>query len=592
MQQEQHHSQHQKQGAVPTLHVIHQYAAARAVCDNNIRRREAPPRGNALDHPMGQAVEQVERPTTRATRRTAVTATVFVDGGSGSDSQGRLGDPAQPFATIRGAIAAIQGASPLALLADRPVVTSSLLPHQEGSTAPAINRGLAAAQWTVRIMPGVYSETAITLPSGVGLVGSGAQATIVEAAITIRGASRVTDLTLRSATLPALDVAFAPASSGALATIGNVWVEANCGPSAISQLPPPPDACLAVVRIAQQQQQHETRSASGTQPGHVVIERTSIVANIETPADAPLETQVRVRTVDVYGARATLRNVDMALTVPSMVGADGLSADSGASIAMDGGSVSVTVHGAAPAFALVALAASRYGSIYQTGPTIVHIAQGLSVPKRQQDPVSFEDKQEEEQREGEEATPKQGTIYFARADVGGSVWVSGAIVDLATVPAGCALLADACAATACVTLVDVRMRFGCVLPVRGNVTYSVRSQEGSTVTSGGVYTNVRHLAADSDDTADPPRAFLADDDYTVLFDGPEPPTLVLDDPVVVGGQTLYKGKIVVVKNLASAAHAIVEGSISDTGGMPLVLKPRDAVTLQNDGIAWHIIARS
>ena len=114
-----------------------------------------------------------------------VSNTAFVDPTSRGDDHGRLHDPARPYRTINGAIAAIRGTAPIVAAHAR-----------------------ARPQWTVRAAPGAYGER-IVLPSGVGLVGAGEGSTFVDGTIEIVGSSRVEALTVRALALPALAVRLA-----------------------------------------------------------------------------------------------------------------------------------------------------------------------------------------------------------------------------------------------------------------------------------------------------------------------------------------------------------------------------------------------
>lgn len=112
-----------------------------------------------------------------------VSNTAFVDPMSRGDEHGRLYDPARPYLTICGAIAAIRGTAPVAAHVEHP-------------------------QWTVRAAPGAYDER-VALPSGIGLVGAGRECTLVNGTIEVMGSGRVEALTISAPALPALAVRLA-----------------------------------------------------------------------------------------------------------------------------------------------------------------------------------------------------------------------------------------------------------------------------------------------------------------------------------------------------------------------------------------------
>nr|UMO79046.1 hypothetical protein [Pandoravirus belohorizontensis] len=183
----------------------------------------------------------------------------------------------------------------------------------------------------------------------------------------------------------------------------------------------------------------------------------------------------------------------------------------------------------------------------------------------------------------------RGDVVFARAGPGSTVHASGAVIDFATVPLGSAVLASAEALGSSATVVGARMRFGFVPPVRGNATYVAASEGGNVTAAGGLYTGVRALESDQAGV----RHYLGDSDGTVLLGGTAPPTLLLEDPAAVNRQVLYRGKVVVVKNVSLAATADIEGAtLFDAPGGVLVLAPGEALTLQNDGALWYIVGRS
>ncbi|BCU03369.1 hypothetical protein [Pandoravirus japonicus] len=121
---------------------------------------------------------------------TRVAQTAFVDGVmSRGDACGRLYDPARPYRTVKGAVDAIRGLSPLATAVAADPATPSL----------------GVVPWTVRAAPGVYAED-VVLPPGIGLVGAGRACTIVVGSVVVEGGGRIEALSVRSPSLPAVAV--------------------------------------------------------------------------------------------------------------------------------------------------------------------------------------------------------------------------------------------------------------------------------------------------------------------------------------------------------------------------------------------------
>lgn len=343
--------------------------------------------------------------------------------------------------------------------------------------------------------------------------------------------------------------------------------------------------------------------ASARSQGRVVLADAAIVADLTGIGPGP------GAVVLVRGVRAVIERVAIQVALSPSVGLAAIAADVGARIDLCGGSVNVTVGPSAPTEAIAVLSADTDAAIYQTGDTTAYVLEailsdGASVsppPPRRSRPsalvgaraippkvVADEDAPAAALPMGADGAAR-GDVVFARAGPGSVVHSSGAVVDFATVPLGSAVLASAEALGSSATVLGARMRFGFVPPVRGNAAYVAASEGGNVAAAGGLYTGVRAL--DSDQAG--ARHYLADADGTVLLGGAAPPTLLLEDPAAVNRQVLYRGKVVVVKNVSPAATADIEGTtLFDAPGGVLVLAPGEALTLQNDGALWYIIGRS
>jgi hypothetical protein len=508
--------------------------------------------------------------------RARVPYTAFVSCASRGNACARLCDPTRPYATIAGAVAAIRQTTPLA-------TTCAAACGPDGRPPPP-------QQWTVRLEPGSYAE-AVVLPPRVGIVGAGQGATTIMGSIVATGSGRIESIGLQASSLPALRVAFD--SAGQHLALSDVRIEALRGATVQRTTRSGRRAVVAI----------EPTSESGA-AGAVSLDRATIVADLTASGGPDVPgggggggTLPVYASVAASGTRASIRDADVQVRLAPSAGLDAIAAEAGARIDIEGGSVSVTVGPTPPEADIAVLAASGAGAVYQVGPTVAYVLEAILAPDRAEQgrargkqPVvrPVPDSASPYEAVGGDGTATSATVHFARAGSEGLVWSAGAVVDLSTVPLGSAVLASADAPASSATVLGCRSRFGFVPPVRGNVTYAAESEGGNVATSGGLYANVRTLASDRPGV----RHFLADSDSTVLLDGSDPPTLVLEDPARVDAQVLYRGKIATVKNASTTAAAAVEGPILDTAGAPLVLQPLQAATLQNDGVRWFVLSRS
>lgn len=506
----------------------------------------------------------------RSRTEVRVAQTAFVDATmSRGDACGRLCEPARPYRTIGGAINAIRGAAPL--------ITA--LPADDALAPP-----VTATQWTVRAAPGVYAEN-VELPPRVGLVGAGRGCTAIVGSVAVTGDARVEDLDVRSPTLPALIVTLDDAH--ARVSIRRVAIEALASATV--------KGARAIVDIVQ-----TVAAAQGT----VAIQDTTIAADLVSLPPSATDTAAVVK---VRGVHVTLDDVDMRVAIAPGNGIDAVAVDTGARADLRGGSITIVVGPTPPQAGIVLLAAYNDAALYQSGDTVAYVLEAvvlagvaLAADARRRRRQFFRDdraaapkrvhaRDADHADDAQDAAPSRGEVFFARAGPGSTVQSEGAIIDFETVPLGSAVLASAEARNASATVAGARMRFGFVPPVRGNATYMASSQGGNVVTSGGLYTNVRTLLSDQPGT----QRYLADSDGTVLLGGTAPPALILEEPDVVGRQVLYRGKTAIVKNVSAAAVARVESlALFDAPDGAIVLAPGEAVTLQNDGNMWYVVARA
>lgn len=325
----------------------------------------------------------------------------------------------------------------------------------------------------------------------------------------------------------------------------------------------------------------------------------TVVADLTTIGPGPSAV------LSARGVRAVLDGVSIRVTLSPLGGLAAIVADAGARVDLFGGEINVTVGPTPPQGDIAILSADTDAAIYQTGDTVVYVLEAVVLGDGAPEgsghrhravasaaraiPPKIVAYDEAEAAVGP-ALAARGEVLFVRAGPGSTVRSAGAVIDLETVPLGSAVLASAEALGSSAAVVGARMRFGFVPPVRGNVVYVAFSEGGNAAAAGGVYTGVRTLTADQAGV----RRYLADSDATVLLGGASPPTLLLEDPAAVDRQVLYRGKVVVVKNVsAAAASADIEStSLFDAPGGILTLAPGEAITLQNDGALWYVIGRS
>lgn len=583
---------------------------------------------------------------------TRVAQTAFVDGVmSRGDACGRLYDPARPYRTVKGAVDAIRGLSPLATAVAADPATPSL----------------GVVPWTVRAAPGVYAED-VVLPPGIGLVGAGRACTIVVGSVVVEGSGRLEALSVRSPSLPAVTVVLTGAhvraclpspfffsflcftspfffifsflhlsclfalalfmstvavrGRGCLFFFFLRWSLATPtgakkktgrltgGDGGIlfgqdeSVLASVSIEALAGARARGSRAVVDVGPASARSQGRAVFVDAAIVADLTGIGPGPSAV------VLVRGVRAVFERVAVQVALSPSVGLAAIAADVGARIDLFGGSIDVTVGPSAPTEAIAVLSADTDAAIYQTGDTTAYVLEAilsddasvsLPAPPHRSRPsalvgaraippkVAADEDTTAVVPVGADNSAVRGDVVFARVGPGSVVHSSGAVIDLATVPLGSAVLASAEALGSSATVVGARMRFGFVPPVRGNATYVASSEGGNVTAAGGLYTGVRAL--DSDQAG--ARQYLGDSDGTVLLGGTAPPALLLEDPAAVNRQVLYRGKVVVVKNVSPTASADIEGgTLFDAPGGVLALAPGEAVTLQNDGTLWYVIGRS
>lgn len=251
---------------------------------------------------------------------------------------------------------------------------------------------------------------------------------------------------------------------------------------------------LAGVRARGSRAVVDVGPASVRSQGRVVLADSAIVADLTGIGPGPSAV------VLVRGVRALIERVTIQVALSPSVGLAAIAADVGARIDLFGGSIDVAVGPTAPTEAIAVLSADTDATIYQTGDTTAYALEAILSDGASMSPPAAPRRHRPSAVVGARAIPPKvvadedaaaivpvagdnsaarGDVVFARAGPGSVVHSSGAVIDLASVPLGSAVLASAEALGSSATVVGARMRFGFVPPVRGNATY-VAASEGAT----------------------------------------------------------------------------------------------------------------
>lgn len=462
--------------------------------------------------------------------------TAFVDAQFGNDATAELTSPAHPFKTITAAINAI-------------VVVDAL-------RVPA---------WQVIIAPGIYPGS-ITVPIGINLVGSGKN-TILEN-ITINGASQISNLQLVGPTLPVIQVGFNSQEVNGLVRLSNLTVNlvtASTGQAAIS---------------------FEILSGEN---GEVELVDSSITVDFEgvTSHDA---TNIALK---ANGPVTRIINTDFNISAsfqPKTVVIQ--STDN--QIQVQGGSVSLIIAQSAPERDVIIFDAEGGYIIVESHDTLVieAIVAGSGAAAKAKDRKLASAKQ---LNTIQEIVPRDvkpnvdtGNVIYANAAKVGLIKISDTSLDFSSVPLFTQVLANVADMSSRATLLNVKTFSTFVFPISGitrNISYFCQSEQANLVSSGGLYTNIVNV-----NTTNVGGDFypVQDADFTVLTSDPAVASVGLADPTIASEQVIYKGKIVVVKNVSSSTVQVVAQNDAIFDGTQTLL-PGQFRQFQNDGVKWYVI---
>jgi hypothetical protein len=460
--------------------------------------------------------------------------TAFVDAQFGNDQTAELNSPARSYQTIQAAITAIGAAD-----------------------------SIRNPPWQVLVAPGVYAGL-ITVPAGINLVGSGSSTILQQ--ITVNGASQISNLQLAGPTLPLINVSFNGQDINGLIRLFNVNI------NIVTSLTGQPVIVFGI--------------ASGMN-GEVELVDSSIIVDFGgvTSSDA---TNIVLQSNGVV-ARVIDTNFElMASYQPKTI----FMQDTDNQLRIQGGSVSIVIGNKAPEQDVIIFDAHGGYIIVESHDVlaieaIVGGAGGVSAAK---------DRKLAELNQLhtiQEVVPKDinqdvGNMIYANASNAGLIKISDTAVDFGGVPAFIRYLANVADQSSRVTLLNVKTFSTFVFPVSGftrNISYFAVSELASITTNGGLNTNIINV-----NTTNVGGDFypVQDNDYTVLVSDPPVASVGLADPTIASQSVIYKGKIVVVKNISTSTVQVVAQNDAIFDGTQTLL-PGQFRQFQNDGIKWYVI---
>jgi hypothetical protein len=460
------------------------------------------------------------------------TRTAFVDAQFGNDLTAELNSPAHPYQTIPAAITAIGAADSI--------------------RTPA---------WQVVIAPGVYAGL-ITVPQGINLVGSGSSTILQQ--VTVTGASQISNLQLAGPTLPLINVSFNGPDINGLIRFFNVNIDL------VTALTGQPVIVFGI--------------ASGMN-GEVELVDSSIAVDFGG-VTSPDATNIVLQSNGV-----SVRVIDtdfeiMASYQPATI----LMQDTDNQLRIQGGSASIIIGNKAPEHDIIFFDAAG-GYIIVESHTVLAIEAIVAEPS-----VKTKDRKLAELNQlhtiqeviAKDINQDVGNMIYANASKAGLIKISDTAVDFGGVPAFIRFLANVADQSSRVTLLNVKTFSTFVFPVSGftrNISYFAISELASITTNGGLNTNIVNV-----NTATVGGDFypVQDNDYTVLVSDPPVASVGLADPTIASQSVIYKGKIVVVKNISSSTVQVVAQNDAIFDGTQTLL-PGQFRQFQNDGIKWYVI---
>ena len=512
-------------------------------------------------------------------KSTLVNKSAFVDAKFGNDERGRLEDSSRPFKTIDKALCAISS-------------------HSKNANS-----------WQVLVSPGIYPET-VTIPKGINVKGSGPKETIISK-LKIYGESTVSGLSIVPLELPAIEVVLSSEDTSTSSTTGegvhagvigeNGIVEINNCWLDVVDLPLPiePSATqsvgdLVVIKATQK---------SGIN-GQVIINGCSISANLSKIMSATSN-----QLFQATGIIMQINGSNLLLTANSNT-AVSLVKGIASRINIFGGSTNITISDNAPTKNVLFFDAgdSSFITIRCHNSYILEailgasqlssfigqkIAGGLGAMKPISGLAAHTDStgsagSTDSDISAIDDSPATGFVIYLNAESLSTISVNDSIIDFQSVQALTAVLSNVVDDGSNITILDLKTQFGFVPRIMGKVKrteYFAISSQGNLVSSGGLYTNIVNVNNNSVGGAG--EYYVQDNNNTIIVDDPVV-TIILENPVVVSKEVIYKGKVAIIFN-ASKSNVEVTGLLF--GCDKEIIQPGHSILFQNNGIIWYPLLR-
>ena len=454
--------------------------------------------------------------------------TAFVDAEFGNDLTAKLNSPAHSFKTIQAAITAITIKDPIRI-----------------------------DPWQILISPGSYTNQ-IMIPSGINLIGSG-NATILSQ-LAINGASEISNLLLIGPNLPVIDVSFNGVDVNGPVKLTNVNIDlvtSSTGQPVISLLQP--SGIDGSVEFLNSKIQVDFTGVKSSEATNVVI----------------FSNMVRVGIID------SIFNVAVSYE-PSTI----LIRDTDNQLTVQGGSSMIRIEHRSPEKNVIFFDAPG-GFLLIQGHSSVALETLGGQPQKDDKLAKLEGLNTIQALVPKGPNDTGGNVILANAAKAGLIKISDTIVDFSSVPRFTQVLANVVDRSARVSVFNVKTYFSRVFPVTGilsNISYLAVSEQANIVSNGGLYTNIITVNATNVGGDLYP---VQDNDYTVLVTDP-PVNVGLADPTIASESVIFKGKIVVVKNISTTVMQVVAQNDTLFDGTQTLL-PGKSRQFQNDGIKWYVI---
>ena len=454
--------------------------------------------------------------------------TAFVDAEFGNDITGKLNRSARPFRTIQAAVNAI-------------VAEDSV-------------RALA---WQVIIAPGVYLGVT-TVPFNINLVGSGNN-TILDQLV-ISGDSQVSNLKIVGPNLPLLQVSFSGRDVNGPVRLFNLNLNIT---SALSGQPvikfEQLEGINGSVDLIQSSVIVNLEGVTSSDATNIILNSNGLVTNItDVDFDVSVSFQPKTVLIQVPDNRTTIQGGKSQILINRRAPEQNVIWFNAI-----GGFIVVQSHEAVGLEAIIGLGAAKTAKTAKTAKREIQYAPRAKL------------------------NADGGNVIFANAAQAGLIKISDVAIDFSSVPVFTKFLANVADQSSRVTILSAKTFSTFVFPVSGvvgNISYFAISEQANLVTSGGFYANIVIVNRELVGGDFYP---VQDNDYTILVSD-EPVNVGLADPAIASESVIYKGKIVVVKNISSQSmHVVSQNNTIFDGDQTLA--PGEYLSFQNNGTQWFVI---